>query len=123
MNYRFVCIALLAFTASLFVSTSAAAQDTQAAKEAAQAAKEVPSIDGGLGPCTADFTVNDPSNAPVYDAKIKVRIKYGFGNFHKLDLELGTNADGKARVTGLPDKLNHGLYFHATKGDLAGEVF
>ena len=97
--------------------------NSQAQKEAAQAAKEIPSISADLGPCTADFTVTDPNDAPVFDAKIRVRIKYGFGNFHKLDLELGTNADGKARVVGLPNNLNHGLYFRAVKNDLTGEVF
>jgi hypothetical protein len=41
----------------------------------------------------------------------------------KLDLELGTNIDGKARFTGLPDRLKHGLYFHASEGDRAGDAF
>ncbi|HXP60000.1 MAG TPA: hypothetical protein VN829_05870, partial [Dongiaceae bacterium] len=81
------------------------------------------SIDGSIGPCTADFTVTDPAGAPVYAAKIKVHIAYGLMNVRKLDLELGTNADGKARFTGLPDRLKHGLYFHASEGERAGEAF
>src|SRR5271169_1069789 len=85
--------------------------------------KSVPVLDGGIGPCTADFTVNDPAGAPVYAAKIKVHIAYGFMNARKLDLEVGTNIDGKARLTGLPDRLKHGLYFHASEGDLTGEAF
>src|SRR4029077_12406893 len=72
-------------------------------------AKSVPVIDGGLIPCSPDFTVSDPSGAPVSDAKIRVHIAYRFMNMHKLDLEVGTNADGKARFTGLPDHLKHGL--------------
>jgi hypothetical protein len=30
--------------------------------------KTVPVIDAGIGPCSAEFTVNDASGAPVYDA-------------------------------------------------------
>jgi hypothetical protein len=85
--------------------------------------KTIPVIDGGLGLCSADFTVTDPAGAPVYDAKIRVHIAYRFMNMHKLDLEVGTNADGRARFTGLPDHLKHGLDFHATKGEQTGEAF
>ena len=85
--------------------------------------KAIPVIDGGIGPCTADFIVNDPAGAPVYAAKIKVHIAYGFMNLRKLDLEVGTNADGKARFTGLPQNLKHGLYFQASEGDRAVETF
>ena len=66
---------------------------------------EVPVINGNLGPCTADFTVTDSSNQPIYDAKIHVTILYGFMSKRKSDLEIGTNSDGKARFEGLPDKV------------------
>jgi hypothetical protein len=85
--------------------------------------KAVPVLDGGIGPCSAEFTVNDPAGAAVYAAKVKVHIAYGFMSARKLDLELGTNIDGKARFTGLPDRLKHGLYFHASEGDRAGDAF
>jgi hypothetical protein len=85
--------------------------------------KTVPVIDGGLGPCSADFTVTDSAGAPVYDAKIRVHIAYRFMSMHKLDLEVGTNADGKARFTGLPDRTKRGLDFHATKGEQTGDAF
>ena len=85
--------------------------------------KSVPVIDGGLGPCTADFTVIDSAGAPVYDAKIRVHIAYRFMSLHKLDLEIGTNADGKARFTGLPDRIKHGFYFHTSQGDRTAETF
>lgn len=85
--------------------------------------KSVPAIDGGLGPCTADFTVTDSSSAPVYDAKIRVHIAYGFMNVRKLDLEIGTNADGQARFNGLPDRIKHGFYFHTSQGDRTAETF
>jgi len=85
--------------------------------------KAVPTIDGGIGPCSADFTINDASGAPVYAAKVKVHIAYGFINVRKLDLELGTNSDGKARFTGLPDRIKHGIYFKASEGSRTGEAF
>ena len=85
--------------------------------------KAVPVLDGGIGPCSADFTITDAAGAPVYAAKVKVHIAYGFMNARKLDLELGTNAEGKARFTGLPDRIKHGLYFHASEGDRTGEAF
>jgi hypothetical protein len=66
---------------------------------------DVPSASAGMGPCTADFTVVDASNKPIYDAKIHVKVKYGFMSKHDTDLEVGTNSDGKARMEGLPDKL------------------
>jgi hypothetical protein len=83
----------------------------------------VPVIDAALGPCTADFTITGPDAKPVYNAKIRVRIAYGFLSAHKLDLEVGTNVDGKARFTGLPDRLKHGLFFEASEGDRTGSAF
>lgn len=85
--------------------------------------KAVPVIDGGIGPCSADFTVTDNSGAPIYAAKIKVHIAYGFMYVRKMDLEIGTNVDGKARFTGLPDRVKDGLYFRASEGDRSGEAF
>jgi len=86
--------------------------------------KAVPVLDGAAGPCSADFTITDAAGAPVYAAKINVHIAYRFGGFHKLDLELSTNADGKARFTGLPDRVKRGgLVFHASEGDRTGEAF
>jgi hypothetical protein len=85
--------------------------------------KAVPVIDGGIGPCSADFTITDANGAPVYAAKVKVHIAYRWMNLHKLDLEIGTNADGKARFTGLPDHIKHGIYFQASEGNRSGEAF
>jgi hypothetical protein len=96
----------------------------QAQTQTAQSeSKTVPVVDGGVGPCSADFTVTDASGAPVYAAKIKVHIAYGTWSIRKLDLEVSTNADGKARFTGLPDRLKRGLLFHASEGDREGEAF
>jgi hypothetical protein len=101
----------------LFSFAHTAAQTAQADP------KSIPVVDGGIGPCSADVTITDAVNAPVYAAKIKVHIAYRFGSFHKLDLEVGTNADGKARFTGLPDRLKRGLFFEASEGERAGSAF
>jgi hypothetical protein len=85
--------------------------------------KSVPVVDGGIGACTADFTVTDGAGAPVYAAKIKVHMAYGFMYARKLDLEVGTNSDGKARFTGLPERVKHGLYFEASEGNRTAEAF
>jgi len=85
--------------------------------------KSVPVIDGGIGPCSADFTITDATGAPIYAATIRVHIAYRFLNAHKLDLEVGTNAAGKARFTGLPEKTKQGLFFHASEGGREGSAF
>jgi hypothetical protein len=85
--------------------------------------KTVPVIDGGIGPCSAEFTVNDATGAPVYAATIRVHIAYGFMNVRKLDLEVGTSASGKARFTGLPDRTKQGLFFRASEGNREGSAF
>jgi hypothetical protein len=84
----------------------------------------VPSVDAGLGTCTADFTITDGDGKPVYDAKISVHIAYGFAGWHKLDLQVGSNVDGKARFTSLPNRLRKGgLYFQASQSGSTGEAF
>ena len=85
--------------------------------------RSIPVIDGGIGPCTADFTITDADNKPVYLAKIKVHIAYGFMTTRKLYLEVSTNIDGKARFTGLPDRVKRGLFFEASEGDRTGNAF
>jgi hypothetical protein len=83
--------------------------------------QEIPTIDGGAGPCSVDLTVTDGQGKRVYAATVKVHIAYGFGGVRKLDLEAGTNSDGKVRFTGLPFKIhNPPLEFRATKDDLTG---
>ena len=66
---------------------------------------DVSSVSAGLGPCTADFTVVDSSNKPVFDAKVHIKFKYGFMSKKDTEMEVGTNNDGKAHVEGLPSKL------------------
>jgi hypothetical protein len=85
--------------------------------------KSVPVVDGNIGACSVDFTVNDEAGSPVYAAKIKVHIAYGFMYARKLDLEVGTNVDGKARFTGLPERVKRGLFFEASESDRTAEAF
>jgi len=85
--------------------------------------KTIPVIDGGIGDCSADFTVTDDSGAPVYNATIKVHIAYGFMYWRKLDLQVGTNTDGKARFQGIPERTKSGLFFRASEGNREGSAF
>ena len=67
-------------------------------------------ISARLGNCSADFTVTDAGGAPVYAATVHVRIRYGFMSLKRMDLEVGTGSDGKARVEGLPEKAKPLVY-------------
>jgi hypothetical protein len=102
----------------LLVVTGASA--LLAAENTAVDPHSVPVVNGGIGPCSVQFTARDASGSPLYDAKIKVHIAYGFLGVHKLDLEVGTNIDGKARFDSLPRKVKEALEFKASKGDLEG---
>jgi len=84
---------------------------------------DVPVMDGQAGPCSVSFTVTDVNGAPVYDAKIRVHIEYGFAGVRRLDLEAATNIDGKAQFKGLPKKVKGQLlYFNAIKGKVEGSA-
>jgi hypothetical protein len=84
---------------------------------------QVPVMDGEAGPCSVAFTVTDIRGAPVYDARIKVHIAYGFAGVRKLDLEAATNVDGKTQFKGLPEKVKGGtLIFRATQGKRDGSA-
>jgi hypothetical protein len=87
----------------------------------AQSAQAIPVMDGGAGPCSCELTVMNPDGKPAAAANVKVHIAYGFGGFHRLDLEAGTNVDGKVRFTGLPDRVRRPpLEFTASKDQLSG---
>ncbi len=78
-------------------------------------------MDGGAGPCSLELTVTDGKGKGVYAATVKVHMAYGFAGVRKLDLEAGTNWDGKVKFTGLPAKVhNPPLEFHASKDQLTG---
>jgi hypothetical protein len=67
-----------------------------------------------------EFTAKDSTGAPLYNAKVRVHIATGFLGVKKTDLEVGSNVDGKAKFTGLPDKTKFPLEFDAQQGGLAG---
>ncbi|HXR15127.1 MAG TPA: hypothetical protein VN777_02855 [Terriglobales bacterium] len=82
---------------------------------------QVPVMDGEAGPCSVAFTVTDAKGAPVYDARIRVHIAYGFAGVRRLDLEAATNVDGKTQFKGLPEKVKGGtLSFRASQGKREG---
>jgi len=78
-------------------------------------------IDARLGSCAADFVVTDADGQPVYAAIVHVRIRYGFLGIKRMDLEVGTDSAGRARVEGLPDKVKP-LIFDVQKADTEGLV-
>jgi hypothetical protein len=81
--------------------------------------QDVPSVNGDLGGCSAAFTVHGSSGKPIYDAKIDVTIRYGFMSMHETELQVGTNSNGKALLTGLPNSPKKPLAFQITSGDLS----
>jgi hypothetical protein len=83
---------------------------------------EVPVVDAGLGSCRADFTVKDGAGKPIFNAKVSLTVKYGFFNKRKTQVEVGTNSDGKARVTGLPDLPKKPLEFFIKSGTVSTSV-
>lgn len=96
----------------LLLSGVSVAADTQ----------EVPVIKAGLGPCSVNFTVEDGSHKPLYDAKIDVTVRYGFLSLRKTYLEVGTNGDGKARFEGLPSRVKKALEFRVRHGQLTKTI-
>lgn len=84
--------------------------------------QQIPVVDGGLGSCRADFTVKDGSGKPIYNAKVRVTIRYGFLSKRKTELEVGTNSDGKASVTGLPNMPKKPLEFTVKSGTVESSV-
>ncbi len=82
----------------------------------------VPVVNGSVGSCSALFTVLDSAKKPLYDAKINVTVRYGFGGLHRTELQVGTNSEGKARVIGLPERSKKPLEFRVRSGELSKTV-
>jgi hypothetical protein len=66
--------------------------------------------------------VKDGSDKPLFNAKISLTIKYGFLSKRKSQVEVGTNSDGKASVTGLPALPKKPLEFSIKSGDVTTTV-
>jgi hypothetical protein len=106
---------------ALCVAGSGQANPQATPSPAPAAAQAVPVIDGGAGPCSVEFTVTTADGKPAGAATVKVHIAYGFGGFHKLDLQAGTNSDGKVKFTGLPSRVRRSqLEFEASMDQLVG---
>jgi hypothetical protein len=105
---------------SMTVASQDAGQGTSNQQASQVALPAIPAVDAEMGPCSVEFTVTDPSFKPVRDAKVRVHVSYGFMGIRRLDLEVATNADGKARFVGLPNNLKRALYFYAEQGNLRG---
>lgn len=62
-----------------------------------------------------------PDGKPVFAALINVHVAYGFGGFHKLDMGVYTNEEGKGKFIGLPARVKRPpLEFQASKDQLTG---
>jgi hypothetical protein len=103
-------------TMSVTLAIAAQSQPAQSPKS-----DDIPVTDGTSGPCSIEFTVTDSEGKPVYAAKIDVHLAYGAFGAHKLDMGVYTNAQGKARFTGIPIKVRKPpVEFNAKKDDLVG---
>jgi hypothetical protein len=103
----------------LFVAVPALVSVAVFAVATPQATAKPPVMDGGAGPCSVELTVKGPDRKPVYDATVKVHIAYGFAGAHRLDLQAGTDADGKVKFTGIPARVHRPpLEFEVSKGKL-----
>ena len=131
---RFYFQSLITVCAAIFVLAGGSAfgagqqeqgskqQNSQASQQAATKGQEIPTIPGDVGSCRADFTVRDGEKKPIYNAQISVQLRYGFMNMRKTDLQIGTNSDGKARFTGLPNFPKKPLAFHIKSGTISKTV-
>jgi hypothetical protein len=112
--------AILAVTfLTIGITLALAAQAQQPAP--APKPDDIPVTDGTSGPCSIEFTVTDSDGKPVYAARIDVHLAYGAFGAHKLDMGVYTNAQGKAKFTGIPIKVRKPpVEFNAKKDDLVG---
>lgn len=116
-------VSLLCWVVATSVVMGCAQTGAQASPQSTSGAQAVPTLDGGAGPCSVEFAINSPDGKPVFGAKVNVHIAYGFGGFHKLDLEASTNSDGKVKFTGIPSRVRRSqLEFEATKDPWAGST-
>ena len=96
-----------------------------AQQAAAGGPQEIPVLKAAIGPCSADFTVTDADGKPVYLAIVHTKIRYGAMNVKRMDLEVSTNAEGKARLESLPakgKKVAYDVRHDAKKGTAAQDL-
>ena len=111
-SYASVCVGLV-LSGCLLLSAQQPVQP--------QPPQEIPNTDAQSGPCSIELSVTGPDGKPVYAAKIDYHAAYGAFGAHKLDMAVYTNADGKAKFTGIPAKVKKPpIEFNAKKDDLVG---
>jgi hypothetical protein len=76
----------------------------------------VTEISADLGPCSAEFHVTDMNGKGIYNAKIHTLIRYGFLSKRKLELDAGTNSEGRARFVKLPGEAKRPIEFTVSNG-------
>ena len=109
-------------TAVAVAQTEAAPSDKKPSDtKAASPASTVPVLDGGIGPCSAEFHVTGADSKPIYNAQVHTLIKYGAFGIRKLDLQGSTNVDGKIKFTGLPDVNKRPVFFDLKSGTKTGQ--
>lgn len=86
------------------------------AQKPAQPANPVTEISADMGSCSAEFHVTDMAGNGIYNVKIHTLIRYGFMSKRKLELDAGTNSDGRARFVKLPDDPKKPIEFTITNG-------
>jgi hypothetical protein len=92
-----------------------------AAQSQPQNPSDIPVTDAGSGPCSIELSVTDADGKPVYAAKIDYHAAYGAFGAHKLDMGVYTNAQGKAKFTGIPIRVRKPpIEFNAKKDELVG---
>jgi hypothetical protein len=89
---------------------------------ATAAEAEIPVLNADLGRCSVVFTVRDPENKPLYNAKIRMDLRYGLMRLRRLSLEASTNSDGKAKITGLPASPKKEFEFRIISGHFYKQV-
>jgi hypothetical protein len=77
---------------------------------------EIPVLNAQLGKCSVNFTVRDPENNPLYNAKIRTDLSHGFLRLRHISLEVSTNSDGKAKIIGLPSSPKKAFEFRIISG-------
>jgi hypothetical protein len=122
IRYVFCWLFLLAGAAGFRCAAQTPANpQTPVAQASPAAAQPITVVDGSAGPCSLELTVTTADGKPAAGATIKVHIAYRFGGFHRLDLQAGTNAEGKAKFIGLPSSVHlPPLEFQASKDQLVG---
>lgn len=76
-------------------------------------------LNAGIGGCSAEFTVTGPDGQPVYAALIRTKVRYGFMSVKRMELEISTAPDGRAKIQGLPAK-GEAVVYHVVKGPDTG---